>query len=66
MQYAIANSRNNGGKTPILDNIMPNLLPLALTILVYWLLHKKVSPLICMISLMIFGIAGYALGILGI
>lgn len=49
-----------------LDNIMPNLLPLVLTILVYWLLHKKVSPLICMISLMIFGIAAYALGILGV
>ncbi|GFZ33998.1 hypothetical protein CSC2_45240 [Clostridium zeae] len=49
-----------------LDNIMPNLLSLLLIFLVYWLLHKRVSPLICMIGLMIFGIAGYAFGILGI
>lgn len=48
-----------------LDNIMPNILPLLLTFLVYWLLNKKVSPLTCMLGLMIFGVIGYALGILG-
>lgn len=49
-----------------LDNIMPNILSLFLTFLIYWLLNKKVSPLVCMIGLMIFGILGYALGLLGI
>ena len=49
-----------------LDNIMPNLLPLLLTFFVYWLLKKKVSPIICMIGLMILGIIGYALGFLGL
>lgn len=49
-----------------LDNIMPNILSLLLTFLIYWLLHKKVSPLICMIGLMVFGVLGYSLGILGI
>ncbi|ABR35046.1 mannose/fructose/sorbose PTS transporter subunit IID [Clostridium beijerinckii] len=49
-----------------LDNIMPNILPLMLTFLIYWLLQKKVSPLICMVGLMIFGVIGYSIGILGI
>lgn len=47
-----------------LDGIMPNLLPLLLTFFIYWLLRKKISPLTCMIGLMILGIVGYALGIL--
>ncbi|QAT39171.1 mannose/fructose/sorbose PTS transporter subunit IID [Clostridium sp. JN-9] len=49
-----------------LDSIMPNILPLMLTFFVYWLLKKKVSPMICMFGLMILGIAGYALGFLGL
>lgn len=47
-----------------LDAIMPNLMPLILTFIIYWLLSKKVSPLICMISLMILGVTGYSLGFL--
>lgn len=47
-----------------LDGVMPNLLSLLLTFFIYWLLKKKVSPLICMIGLMILGIVGYGLGIL--
>lgn len=47
-----------------LDAIMPNLMPLVLTFILYWLLSKKVSPLVCMICLMILGITGYSLGFL--
>ena len=47
-----------------LDGIMPNLLPLLLTFFIYWLLKKKISPLLCMIGLMLLGIVGYGLGIL--
>lgn len=49
-----------------LDAIMPNLAPLVLTFIVCLALKKKVSPLICMLILMIFGIAGYSFGILGL
>lgn len=48
-----------------LDLIMPNLMPLILTFIVYWLLRKKVSPLVCMLGLMILGIIGYTFGFLG-
>lgn len=48
-----------------LDAIMPNLVPLLMTFVIYWLLKKKVSPLICMIGLMMLGIAGYVFGFLG-
>lgn len=48
-----------------LDSIIPNLLPLMLTFIVYWLLKKNVSPIICMILLMLLGIVGYTFGILG-
>ena len=47
-----------------LDGIMPNLLSLFLTFFIYWLLKKKISPLICMMGLMILGIVGYGMGIL--
>ncbi|SHJ14020.1 PTS system, mannose/fructose/sorbose family, IID component [Clostridium amylolyticum] len=48
-----------------LDAIMPNLLPLMLTFLIYTLIKKKVSPLVCIIGLMILGILGYTFGFLG-
>ncbi|MDI3311515.1 MAG: mannose/fructose/sorbose PTS transporter subunit IID [Thermoanaerobacterium sp.] len=49
-----------------LDTIMPNLLPLILTFLIYWLLRKKVPAIFCIIGLMILGIIGYNLGFLGL
>lgn len=49
-----------------LDAIMPNLAPLVVTFIVCLALKKKVSPLICMIVLMVLGIAGYSFGILGL
>mgnify|MGYP001592146590 CR=1 FL=1 len=60
----------NGGKLvkatvqQQLDSILPNLLPLVLTFFIYWLLKKKISPLLCMLGLMILGIVGYGMGIL--
>ena len=47
-----------------LDAIMPNIVPLLLTFFIYWLLKKKVSPLICMLGLMILGVIGYSFGVL--
>ncbi|WP_257875822.1 PTS system mannose/fructose/sorbose family transporter subunit IID [Thermoanaerobacterium thermosaccharolyticum] len=64
-------SYRTGGKLVIvtvqqqLDAIMPNLLPLLLTFFIYWLLRRKVSPIICIIGLMLLGIIGYTLGVLG-
>lgn len=49
-----------------LDAIMPNILPLIITFFICWLLKKKVSPLICMLALMIIGIVGYSFGILSL
>lgn len=41
-----------------LDGIMPGLIPLIICFFLYWLLKKKVSPLICMAIIIIFGILG--------
>lgn len=47
-----------------LDAIMPNMLPLCFTFFIYYLLRKKVPPVLCIIGLMILGIIGYSFGIL--
>lgn len=47
-----------------LDGMMPNVLPLCVTLLCYKLLDKKTSPVILMIVLMIAGVILHALGIL--
>ena len=47
-----------------LDGMMPNVLPLCVTLLCYKLLDKKMSPVILMIVLMIAGVILHALGIL--
>nr|WP_319488924.1 PTS system mannose/fructose/sorbose family transporter subunit IID [uncultured Caproiciproducens sp.] len=48
----------------ILDSIMPNLLPLALTFFVYWLLSKKKkSPIFVMAAIFIVAAIGVLLGI---
>ena len=49
----------------ILDGIMPGLIGLSVTWLYYWLLQKKVNPLILIVGTMIAGIAGVYLGIFG-
>ena len=48
-----------------LDSIMPNMLPLALTFGVLWMINKKVSPIAIILGLMVLGIVGYWLGFLG-
>ncbi|WP_227762309.1 PTS system mannose/fructose/sorbose family transporter subunit IID [Zhaonella formicivorans] len=42
----------------LLDKLMPGLLPLGLTLLVFWLLKKGKSPITIMVYLMIFGAVG--------
>lgn len=48
----------------ILNDLVPGLLPLGLTLLMMKLLRKKVSPIILIFALFAVGILGYALGIL--
>lgn len=49
----------------ILDGIMPGLVGLSVTWLYYWLLSKKVNPLVLIVGTMVAGIAGVYLGIFG-
>lgn len=50
---------------PILDSIMPNLLPAALTVLAYWALGKRrMNPTRVILIVMALGFAGYFLGFL--
>lgn len=44
---------------------MPGLVGLGTTWLYYWLLKKKVNPLILIVGTMVVGIAGVYLGIFG-
>lgn len=49
----------------VLDGLMPNLLPLLLTLSIVWLMNKKhVNMIVLMISVFLLGILGVALGIL--
>jgi len=44
---------------PILDSLMPNLLPLLLVLLIWWLLAKKeVSPTVIMVVIILVGVLG--------
>ena len=44
---------------PILDSLMPNLLPLLLVLLIWWLLAKKnVSPTVIMVVVILVGVLG--------
>lgn len=57
-----------GGKIaiqPILDQILPNLLPLCLVFIVYGLLKRHMSPVVVMLILMAIGILGARFGFLG-
>ncbi|MGX7196802.1 mannose/fructose/sorbose PTS transporter subunit IID [Enterococcus olivae] len=49
----------------VLDDLVPGLLALGLTLLMMRLLKKKVSPIVLIFALFAVGILGYALGILG-
>ncbi|MDH6364418.1 PTS system mannose-specific IID component [Enterococcus sp. PF1-24] len=47
-----------------LDQLIPGLVPLLLTLLCMWLLKKKVSPIIIIIGLFIVGVLGHLAGLL--
>ncbi len=47
----------------VLDGIMPGLIGLGVTWLYYWLLSKKVNPLILIVGTMVVGIVGKAIGL---
>ncbi|PGK31600.1 PTS mannose transporter subunit IID [Priestia megaterium] len=49
----------------VLDSILPGLLPLALTLLVAWMLRKGTNPLLIIFSIFLIGIGGYWIGFLG-
>ncbi len=50
----------NGGVSlqAVLDQIVPNLIPLALTFLVFWLIKKNIKTTWLLLGLLIFGFAG--------
>lgn len=48
----------------VLDSILPGLLPLALTLLVAWMLRKGVNPLSIILGIFVIGILGYWAGFL--
>ncbi|MBL4952331.1 PTS mannose transporter subunit IID [Neobacillus sp. YIM B02564] len=48
----------------VLDQLMPGLVPLALTFLCMWLLRKKVNPLVIILGFFAVGILGYWANIL--
>lgn len=53
------------GLQDILNGIMPGLVGLSVTWLYYWLLKKKVNPLLLILGTLVVGIAGVYLGIFG-
>jgi mannose/fructose/N-acetylgalactosamine-specific phosphotransferase system component IID len=49
----------------IFDQIMPGLLPLGLTLFVYYLLSKKnANPVVVLLGIIVFGVAGKLIGLL--
>lgn len=50
----------------ILDQLMPGLVPLLLTLGCMWLMRKHVGPLWIILGFFVIGIAGYAVGLLGL
>ena len=49
----------------VLDQILPGLMPLLLTLFCVWLLRKKVNPIVIIFGLFALGIVGYSRGIFG-
>lgn len=49
----------------VFNQLIPGLMPLALTFLCIWLLRKKVSPITIIFGLFVVGILGYVIGIFG-
>jgi PTS system fructose-specific IID component len=49
----------------VLDSILPGLLPLALTLLVAWMLRKGTNPLLIIFGIFLIGLGGYWIGFFG-
>ncbi|GCF94964.1 PTS mannose transporter subunit IICD [Enterococcus florum] len=49
----------------VLDSLAPGLIPLGITLLVWWMLKKKINTVWIIIAIFVVGILGYYLGILG-
>lgn len=49
----------------VLDSLAPGLIPLGITMLVWWMLKKKVNTLWIILVIFVVGILGYFTGILG-
>jgi mannose/fructose/N-acetylgalactosamine-specific phosphotransferase system component IID len=52
-------------QTDVLDRILRGLLPLSLTLLIWWLLSKKRSPLTVIAVVFVTGLLGTFVGVLG-
>ncbi|CAG8998799.1 MAG: PTS system mannose-specific EIID component [Candidatus Celerinatantimonas neptuna] len=50
----------------ILDQLMPGLVPLLLTLGCMWLMRKNINPLWIILGFFVIGIVGYAIGLLGL
>ncbi|CAG9298081.1 PTS mannose transporter subunit IID [Celerinatantimonas diazotrophica] len=50
----------------ILDQLMPGLVPLLLTLGCMWLMRKNVNPLVIILGFFVIGIFGYWIGLLGL
>ena len=51
-------------QTDFFDKILPNLLPMAVVGLLYWLLRKKVSPVVLIVGIIVVSIVCAAVGLL--
>lgn len=49
----------------VLDSLAPGLIPLGITLFVWWMLKKKINTVWIIIAIFLVGIVGYYLGILG-
>ena len=49
----------------VLNSLAPGLIPLGITMLVWWMLRKKVNTLWIIVAIFVVGIIGYYTGILG-
>ena len=49
----------------VLDSLAPGLIPLGITMLVWWMLRKKVNTIWIIVAIFLIGFVGYFTGILG-
>jgi len=52
-------------QSDVFDKMLKGLLPLSLTLLIWWLLSKKKSPLTIILVVFVLGLVGTYIGLLG-